>query len=155
MDIRNLAGGVFLIGFASAYALAASNLRMTSSLGIGSGLFPMLLAGILALIGLIIVARAWLVPSASGQGEVEPPVPVRGIALITLAPAVFAMLVVPLGVVPALFLAVLVSALANRSTSLLAAIGVSIFMVAFCVALFRWGLGLPLTLFSPHLNFMQ
>lgn len=155
MDMRNLAGGVFLICFAGAYALAAGNLRMTSSLGIGSGLFPMLLAGILATIGLVIVIRAWLVPAAPAQDEIEPPIPIRGVVLISVAPAIFALIVIPVGVVPALAFAVFVSALANKSTSLAGALGVSVFMVLFCIALFKWGLGLPLTLFGPHLPFAQ
>lgn len=51
-------GGLGLVGFAGAYAMAAGQLSMTSSLGIGSGLFPMLLAGILAILGLFVAAQA-------------------------------------------------------------------------------------------------
>lgn len=158
--VRNdLAGGLALIGFAAVYALAASNLSMTSSLGIGSGLFPMMLAGILCLLGLAVTVQSLRRPSTEAaeaedadDPEVNAPVPVRGVVLVTAAPVLFALLVVPLGVAPALGLAVFVSALASRTTTTLGAFGVAAIMVVFCLAVFRWALGLPLQMVGPWLS---
>lgn len=158
MPKRDLLGGLALIAFAGFYALAASSLSMTSSLGIGSGLFPMMLAGILALLGILItVQAAWKTPSHTAEIEEElaseaGPVPLRGVILVVVAPIIFAVLVVPLGVGPALGIAVFVSALANRTTSFIAAAGVAVVMVLFCLAIFRWALDLPLRMLGPWLT---
>jgi putative tricarboxylic transport membrane protein len=151
---RDQAGGLALIGFAGAYAFAASDLSMTSSLGIGSGLFPMALAVLLALLGTALLLQSLLVGGRvhdAGNDSGRLAVSLRGLLLIAGAPVMFALLVVPLGVAPALAVSVFASALASRTTSLLAAFSVSAVMVGFCLALFRWALGLPLVMFGPVL----
>ena len=155
--VRNdFAGGLALIGFAGVYALAASNLNMTSSLGIGSGLFPMMLAGLLCLLGLAItlqsVRSSPIENEEANDPDADAPVPLRGVVLVATAPILFAVLVVPLGVAPALGLAVFVSALASRTTTTLGAFGVAAIMVVFCLAVFRWALGLPLQMVGPWLS---
>jgi hypothetical protein len=150
MNTRDTYGGAALVGFAGAYALAAGSLSMRSSLGIGPGLFPMVLAGILALIGVVVLVQGIL--SREG-GQTGAPVPWRGIALIVAAPVVFGFAIEPLGLIPGLFASIFLAALANRGTTLLGAAGISAFMVVFCIMLFKWGLGLPLPLFGTLFNF--
>ncbi|WP_173930991.1 tripartite tricarboxylate transporter TctB family protein [Chelativorans sp. Marseille-P2723] len=154
---RDFAGGLTLLAFAGVYALAASNLSMTSSLGIGSGLFPMMLAGLLVLFGVAMTVQALRADPSSEEeehpGEAGGPVPLRGILLVAAAPLIFALIVVPLGLAPALGVSVFAAALANRTTTLVGALGVSLAMVLFCLALFRWMLGLPLQMFGPLLAF--
>ena len=156
---KEVAGGLAMLVFAGAYALAASNLSMTSSLGIGAGLFPMALAGVLAILGIIVAIQGFRAtrgaPDAATDLEPETRVPYRALLLITAAPVAFALLVVPLGVVPALGLAVFLSALSSRETTPLGALAVSAVMVVFCVGLFKWGLGLPIELFGPAFSFLQ
>jgi putative tricarboxylic transport membrane protein len=151
MGTRDIYGGAGLIGFAGAYALAASGLSMTSSLGIGSGLFPMVLAVILAVIGFIILVQGAL----SRTAAVAPaaPLPWRAIILIVAAPIVFGFMIEPLGLVPSLFAATFLAALANRGTTLLGAAALAACLVLFSVALFVWGLGLPLALLGSWLPF--
>jgi hypothetical protein len=150
MNTRDIYGGAALVGFAGAYALAASGLSMTSSLGIGAGLFPMALAVILALLGLIILVQGAL--SGDGAGPAAP-LPWRGIALIVAAPILFGFAIEPLGLVPALFASAFIAARANRGTSLLDAAALSAGLVLLSVALFKWGLGLPLALLGSWLPF--
>jgi hypothetical protein len=173
MNTRDIYGGAALIGFAGAYALAASGLSMTSSLGIGSGLFPMVLAVILALIGCVvlvqgILASNWTSRSERGAGisvgrargrpslhDAAPtaPLPWRAIILIAAAPILFGFTIEPLGLVPSLFAATFLAALANRGTTLLGAAALAACLVVFSIALFVWGLGLPLALFGSWLPF--
>lgn len=153
MNKNDTFGGLALIGFAGFYAYAAGNLSLTSSLGIGPGLFPLALAAILALLGVWITVRGY-----AGMGETAPeserePVPYRGLAMIAAGPLLFGALVVPLGVVPALFIAVFVSALANPSMSIVGGLCSAAALTVFCAVLFRWGLDLPLQLFGPWLQF--
>jgi hypothetical protein len=151
MSTRDIYGGAGLIGFAGAYALAASGLSMTSSLGIGSGLFPMVLAVILAVIGLVILVQGAL--SRAAVAAPAAPLPWRAIVLIVAAPIVFGFTIEPLGLVPSLFAATFLAALASRSTTLAGAAGLAAGLVVFSVALFVWGLGLPLALFGSRLPF--
>jgi putative tricarboxylic transport membrane protein len=149
MNTKDVYGGAALVGFAGAYAAAASNLRMTSSLGIGSGAFPMGLAALLALVGCIVVAQGCL----AAPGAPDEPVPWRELGLVVVGPPLFALLVTPAGVVPALFAAVFLAALAGRSTPVAAAGAIAAAIVAVCLAVFRWGLGIPLQPFGPWLAF--
>jgi hypothetical protein len=153
MNRNDTFGGLALVGFAAAYAFAAGNLSITSSLGIGPGLFPMVLAAILALLGTWIAVRGYAGAGGGEKNEEERgPIPYRGMAMIAAGPVLFGFLVVPLGVAPALLVAVFVSAMANPSISLLAALVSAVVLTVFCILLFRWGLDLPLDLFGPWLT---
>ncbi|WP_181175156.1 tripartite tricarboxylate transporter TctB family protein [Mesorhizobium sp. B2-6-1] len=138
-----------MIGFAGAYALAAGNLKMTSSLGIGSGAFPMGLAALLAFIGVIVLVQGIM----SRHVAVFSRLSWRGLFLIMAAPCIFGLLVVPAGTVPALSLAVLTAALASKSTSLLAALTTTIVLVIFCMLVFKFSLGIPLRALGPWFEF--
>ncbi|WP_442579790.1 tripartite tricarboxylate transporter TctB family protein [Mesorhizobium sp. ASY16-5R] len=153
MNNKELIGGLVIVAFAGAYALSASNLSLTSSLGIGAGLFPMILAGVLALLGAVVAVQALGGKRVTVPQDDQGPIPYRGIILVTLSPVTFALLIAPLGVVPALWVAVFLSALASRDTTLPGAAAVSTVMTVFCVGLFGWGLGLPLVLFGPFFPF--
>lgn len=144
MNTKDVYGGAALIGFAGAYALAASNLKMTSSLGIGSGAFPMGLAALLAFIGAIVLVQGAL----SRHVAVFSRISWRGLFLIMAGPCIFGLLVVPAGVAPALSLAILTATLANKSTSLMAALTTTVLLVIFCMLVFKFGLGIPLRTFG-------
>jgi len=150
----DLWGGLALIAFAALYAWAGSDLKLVSSLGIGPGLFPRLLAGILGLLGVLIAVQAVVFRNAEAVEDSEPPdpVPLRSLLLVSAGPAAFAVMAVPLGVVPALAGAVFVSAFASREISVVEAFVTTVVLVAACVLLFRYGLGLPLVLFGDLLT---
>lgn len=156
---KEIAGGIAMMVFAALYAYSASDLSMTSSLGLGPGLFPMALACILAALGGS-VALTGLLAARCGAGApaeqaTEDPIPYRALILITLAPIVFAVLVTPLGVLPALAIAVFASAMSSNETTLRGALIVSLVMAVVTVTLFRWGLGLPIQPFGPIFNFLN
>jgi len=146
-------GGFALLFFAGAYALAASNLRLTSSLGIGPGLFPMSLAGILGFLGVWIVVKSYVNRTRDTLKVQEEAIPYRSLICISIGPIFFALLVEPLGVLPALFIAVFISCMASPAMTIRAALVCTAFLVSFCMLLFGWGLGLPLELFGPWLSF--
>lgn len=143
-------GGAALVGFAGAYAFAASDLSFTSSLGIGPGLFPMVLAVLLALIGAWIAVKGYV---SEPEDRADEAIPLRGLIMIAAGPVLFGILVVPFGVVPALIVAIFVSAMASPSMSIPSALISAAVLTVFCVVLFRWALDLPLPLFGSRLSF--
>ena len=111
VDLKELASGLLLILVAAAFAASAlRNLSLGSAASMGPGYFPLLVTMPLALIGLIVTARAF------GRGN-APQETVRPLAfvLVLAAPIAFALTVKGLGFVGAIALTVLVSAWASRA----------------------------------------
>ncbi|HWA49995.1 MAG TPA: tripartite tricarboxylate transporter TctB family protein, partial [Dongiaceae bacterium] len=123
------------------------DLDMGTPLKLGPGAFPLLLAGVLALLGLIILANAFRTTGSEFAG-----MPWRGIILIVVAPVIFGLTVRGLGLVAAIALVVAVSAFASRRMSLKLAIALVVGLTIFCVLVFNIGLGLPARLFGPWLG---
>lgn len=144
---KDLSAGLLFVAIAALFAFQARDLEMGTPLRLGPGAFPLLLAGILALLGLIIVLQAFRNPVAHVIN-----VPWRGIVLIVLAPVLFGLTVRGLGLIASIALIVLVSAYASRRMSLKLAISLTIGLTLFCVLIFNLGLGLPLRLVGPWLG---
>ncbi len=144
---KDLSAGLLFIAVAALFAAGTMELDLGTPLRLGPGAFPLLLAGVLALLGLIIVAQAFRHPSAPMVA-----IPWRGIVLIVLAPVVFGLTVRGSGLVASIALVVIVSAFASHRMSLKLAIALTIGLTVFCVLVFNVGLGLPLRLVGPWLG---
>lgn len=146
---KDLAAGALFIAAAALFAALAAGYDLGTSRKMGPGYFPLVLAGLLALLGLVLVVRSL---RFAGTGEAIGKVPWRALALVVAAPLIFGLTVRGLGMVPAIILVVLVSAAASpqsrRPESILLALG----LAAFCWAVFIEGLGLPLPLLGPWLG---
>lgn len=108
------------------------------------GFFPVILAGLLIVLGVASLVRAWRV-----QGETVRPPTLRAPLFITLSIVVFAILLERAGFVAATAALLLCAALAGRDSrpdALTIAVGVGLLL--FCVGLFVYGLGIPLPLFG-------
>jgi hypothetical protein len=141
---KDLSAGLLFIAIAVLFALGTIDLDMGTPLKLGPGAFPLLLAGVLALLGLIILANAFRTPGTEFAG-----MPWRGIVLIVVAPIIFGLTVRGLGLVGAIALVVAVSAFASSRMSLKLAVALVIGLTVFCVLVFNIGLGLPARLFGP------
>src|SRR4029450_13242214 len=106
-NTKDLSAGLLFIAIAALFAFGTLDLDLGTLLKLGPGAFPLLLAGVLALLGLIIVAQAFRNPVTH-----EMVLPWRGIVLIVLAPILFGLTVRGLGLVPGIALVVAVSAFA-------------------------------------------
>lgn len=146
-NTKDLSAGLLFIAIAALFALQTRELDMGTPLRLGPGAFPLLLAGVLGLLGLIIVAQAFRNPVTH-----ELTMPWRGIALIVVAPVLFGLTVRGLGLVAAIALVVAVSAYASRRMSAKLAVALTIGLTVFCVLVFSVGLGLPLRLIGPWLG---
>ncbi len=131
--------GVFFLG------QALLSLEVGSALEMGPGYFPVIIGGLLIVLGLAIAIK----------GAMAGAVPIgalnwRGIVLIGLAPVLFGILVRPFGLVPATAVAVLVASFASARMSVWFALALTVGLTALCVLIFSvWlGLNLPLVRFG-------
>jgi Tripartite tricarboxylate transporter TctB family len=144
---KDLSAGLLFIAVAGLFAAGTVELDLGTPLRLGPGAFPLLLACVLALLGLIIVAQAFLQPKANVVA-----IPWRGIVLVVAAPVLFGLTVRGLGLVGSVALVIAVSAFASHRMSLKLAIALIVGLTIFCVLVFNVGLGLPLRLVGPWLG---
>jgi hypothetical protein len=148
VNVRDLSAGLIFTVIGALFALGARNLEIGTAFRMGPGYFPLVLAGLLMVLGVVITARSFG-PTGSPIGAV----PWRGMILILAAPTVFGLTVRGLGLVAAIAIAVLIAAFASRRSSIRFASLLTLGLTAFCVLVFSYGLGLPLRLRGPWLNF--
>ena len=135
---QDVVGGVLLIGVGAAFYAGTMRLRMGTLISMGPGYFPRAVAIMLICVGIAIVVMGILNRQKLNMPEVRPFVCVLG------AVAVFALTVRQLGLIPAMFLGVLVAAGGDstsrfwRAAMLAAGAGVAAWLI------FRVGLGLQL-----------
>jgi hypothetical protein len=115
----------------------------------GPGYFPLVLGGLLALLGAGIVVEGLV----GGDRTPAGPIPWRGIVLLTVAVLFFGFSVRRLGLAPALFVTVLLAAFSSARTTLFSALVISIGLTVFCILIFVEALGMPVPLIGPWLSF--
>jgi hypothetical protein len=154
INIRDAAAGGIFILIAALFALGTQDLAIGTTLRMGPGYFPLLLAGVLGLLGLLIVIKS--------IGKAQSPisgVSWRGAALILLAPIVFGLTVrgfptpfgfrIPaLGLAPSVALVIAISAFASRRSTVKLAVILTVTLTLFCIIVFQRLLGLPIPVFS-------
>jgi uncharacterized membrane protein len=148
VNVRDATAGALFVGIGGWFAFSALNLDIGTAFRMGPGYFPLILAGILTFLGVVIVVRSL----RAGTGEIGP-VAWRGMLFILPAPIVFGLTVRGLGMVLALVIIVLLVAHASRSMRPLTAACLAVGLTGFCFLVFSYGLGLPLPRFGPWLNF--
>jgi hypothetical protein len=131
--------GVMFIAFAAVALIASRDYSLGTSLRMGPGYFPILLGSVLALIGLILVARAFAI-----DGEAVGRLHLMPLGTITLGVVLFGILLVPLGLVISLIVVVVVSAFASRESKPVEVIALALSLAAFSAGVFVYGLRLPL-----------
>jgi hypothetical protein len=146
-NVKDVSAGLLFIAIAALFALGTIDLDLGTARKLGPGAFPLLLSGVLALLGVIILLKGIRNPAAHDMT-----LPWRGIALIAVAPVLFGLTVRGLGLIPSIAIVVAVSAYASQRMSLKLAVALIIGLTLFCVLVFHVGLGLPLRLVGPWLG---
>jgi Tripartite tricarboxylate transporter TctB family len=141
-----LAGGTFA-AFGLAFAITSSTYEVGSALRMGPGFFPLVLGSVLVLLGILIAVKGFL----AGEGGDIGPVAWRSAAILVAAILFFGFTVRGLGLVPALLVTVLLSALAGHRTGVIPAAVIAGSLTVLCVLIFVVGLQLRLPLFGPWL----
>lgn len=136
--------GLIYLFFGISAILIARDYSLGTGGKMGPAYFPTILGGLLVVIGAIAVIRSFVVPGAPIGAFAF-----KGLILVTAAVLVFGFVVRGAGLVVALPLLVIVTAVASsrfrwRPTLIMAA-GLTIF----CVLVFIKGLGIPLPIVGP------
>jgi len=143
-----LAGLVFIL-FGLLFGVQALGLEIGTAFRMGPGYFPLVLSGLLILLGGLIMASA-----IHGKGNSDiGPLAWRGLLFILPAPVFFGLTVRGLGFVPAIFLTTLIAALASFKMRLPSAVLLAAGVTLFATLVFSYGLGLPFRRFGPWLTF--
>ena len=139
-DRDGLAGLVF-VGLGLFALAVASDYPLGTARNMGPGYFPIMLGGVLVLLGLAIAGKALLRASEPiGAWALRP------LVMVSAAVVAFALLVRPLGLAVATTVLVAVGSLGARDFSLLRVVVLSVALVALSGAIFIRALGLPFSL---------
>lgn len=149
IDWTDALAGVLFILFGLLFGVQALGLEIGTAFRMGPGYFPLVLSGILILLGLAIVASAIHDRGSEGIGTLA----WRGVLFILPAPIFFGLTVRGLGFVPAIFLTTLIAALASFKMRLHWAVLLAAAVTVFATVVFSYGLGLPFRRFGPWLPF--
>lgn len=148
VNTKDIAAGALFVGLGlliGGYSLLT--LDMGTALRMGPGFFPLMLAGVLTVIGGITALSAvGTAPSSIGG------IPWRGLVLVLAAPIVFGATIRGLGFVPATASTIILAVLASRRMTPTAAMLITLALTGFCTLVFVIGLRVPVRLFGPWLG---
>jgi hypothetical protein len=146
--LKDLLAGLVFVAFGLAFAVTAWSYQLGTALRMGPGYFPLVLGGILVLLGALIIVEGLI----AGEGEAIGPVPWRGVVLLTAAVLFFGFTVRGLGLAPSLFVTVLLAAFSSHRTTIVSALAMAFGLTAFCILVFVEGLGMPVPLLGPWVS---
>lgn len=143
-DGTNAICGLTFIALGGFFIFQCLNLELGTAFRMGPGYFPLVLASILTLLGVVVLVQATRV-----QGEPMGPLALRGMLFILPAPVFFGLTVRGLGFVPSLFFAALIAAFASSRMRPIMAVLLAGGITLFSVLVFSYALGLPFERFGP------
>lgn len=143
------AAGLFFIAVGLLYGgMAWFALPIGSALRMGPGYFPMVLSGLLILLGGTIVVRSFVDVQEIPFGVV----PWRSLALLSLATVVFATFIEDLGMIPGVFITTAIAALAGPRIGLWRILLVSAGIAVFCTLVFIYAVRIPIPVIGPFFS---
>jgi len=131
--------GVMFCGFAAVALLAARGYSLGSAGKMGPGYFPLLLGGVLAGLGAILIARSIVI-----TGEPVARLHLLPLTIVAAAICLFGVMIEPLGLVLALAVLTVLSAVAGRRFRPLETAALTLALIVLSVGIFVYALGLPL-----------
>lgn len=143
-----LAGAIFA-GIGLTFVVAALGYELGTPLRMGPGYFPLVVGGLLVLLGLGVLVKGLV----AGEDITFGSVPWRSVLMIVAALVFFGLTVRRAGFVPAVSVAALLTALASYRIKLLTAVVVAAGLTVLSILIFIVGLQLRLPLFGPWLTF--
>ncbi|WP_185961203.1 tripartite tricarboxylate transporter TctB family protein [Telmatospirillum sp. J64-1] len=141
-NLPDLLGGLAIIAIGLYVIWEASGYSIGSLRRMGAGFFPLVLGVLACALGLAILLFEGRRPRASSAG-----LPLKGLVAVSAGVLGFALTVDRLGVVPATFLLVLLSSLAETTFRPVSALLTAAVLSAIAVLVFLMGLGMPLQAF--------
>jgi len=142
------AAGLLFVLVGLVFGVQSLGMELGNSLRMGPGYFPLVLAGLLIVLGGFIVASSFKSVADEMTAHAW-----RGMLFILPAPIFFGLTVRGLGFVPSIFATTLIAALASLKMKLIPALILSVGVTVFCTLVFSLALGLPFRRFGPWLSF--
>ncbi len=140
-DKRNFLAGLLLVGFGLGALLIARTYTMGTAFRMGSGYFPVMLASLLIVIGIIVACLAFR------SGEVKlPKVAWRPLIMVSAAVALFGLIIKGAGLLLATFAMVVVSRLARPGYPWIETVVLGVALSVLCAAIFYFGLRIQMPL---------
>lgn len=130
--------GMTLIAIGGGAGWIAQGYNMGTVLRMGSGYFPTILSGLLIAFGVALLFRA-----LKTSESIEPGWSFRALIILPIAFIAFGYLLDRAGLVPALLVLIIGSALAGPEFRLVEVVGLAVLLTVLSIAIFIWGLGLP------------
>jgi hypothetical protein len=141
LDRKDVWAGIVLIVSGAVAMLIARDYPFGTLLRMGPGFFPTVLGGLLVLFGIHVLAKG-----LRSTEKIEAGWSLRAMIVLPLSLVLFGVLIDRAGLIPALAALIAGSAAAGKQFKLGEVVLLSAFLIAFCVAVFVWGLGRPYTL---------
>jgi putative tricarboxylic transport membrane protein len=141
----DLLAGLAFIGFGLAFSVGATAYEIGTALRMGPGYFPLVLGGLLVLLGILIIAKGFIAGEGADLGRVA----WRAAALIVGALLFFGATIRGLGVGPSVFLTALLAGFSGHRTGAVAPVVIAVALTVTCVVIFIVALQLPLRLLGP------
>lgn len=141
-DYHDVLGGLLMVVVGLVFAVYSRDYELGTPSRMGSGMFPMLLGYLLAVLGVVIA-----VPALRRSGEL-PRFALRPYLLVLCSVVAFALLVDHVGMVPVTVLLVCLAGAAERNFSLRRSLWLAAVLSALAVLIFRVGLSLPIPAFA-------
>ena len=142
---RDFYGGIVLVQLAILALIASAELPGQRGFAFGPGTAPRLFAIVLAGLGAAVALGGVFV-----EGPQIEKYKIRGPVLVVVAILAFAAMIRPLGLVPATFIAFIISIFGSTEMRWLESLIAAILMTGFCVFLFVWLLNLPFQLWPRY-----
>ncbi|MGH2417750.1 MAG: tripartite tricarboxylate transporter TctB family protein [Candidatus Limnocylindria bacterium] len=142
--LKDILAGVIFVVLGVAFATGSLAYEIGTPLRMGPAYYPLVLGGILAGLGAMVVIKGFI----AGEGESIGDLDVRAVVLVTAALLFFGLTVRGLGLIGALFGASLLGALARAATSIREVVLIAAGLTALSVVIFVFALQLRLPLFG-------
>lgn len=136
---RDFWAGIFFVAVAVAFIWLATGYRYGTAQRMGPGFFPIWVAGVLGLLGVIIAMRSFVI-----DGPRIDRIGMRQLLMTLVAIVLFGAVLTYVGLVGAIVALVVVGAFADQSSRPLETIALAVALAVFSVLIFSYMLGLPL-----------
>lgn len=146
---QDVFAGVIFIVIAAIFAIEGARYEFGTPVKMGPGFFPVVLAILLAVLGIVILVIGLRNPPEPVDGDV----PWRSIVLICASLAVFAAGARSLGLVPVVLICTFMTALASRQNTIQSAAVMAAVMAALCFLIFKIGLAVTVPTFGPLVGY--
>lgn len=144
---KDFLSGLMFLAFGGGAIFLGQDYEMGKAVRMGPGYFPMVLAGLLCVVGSVCVIR-----SLFRGGTPMERLAFKPLLLVVASTLVFGLLLRHAGLLAALATSILISSLASSKFSIKATVMTIVLLTAFCYLVFLKALGLPIPVLGPWLG---